>query len=402
MRVTRLLPCLLLLAAACGDNKLAAPDASRPDAAIDAAIDAPIAPPILAGIAEARATADGTGLDLPIRNVVITYLKPQIGSLTNDPAGFTIQAVKNGPALFVSVDPATLTPPAAVGDVVSFQINTMGTVALQRRAQAISSYTRVSTGAGVAALVQDISAATDAVTMVDSYDSEIVKVTGTLFENFASSGSGFQRSAINTAGITGDTNFQLRVPATLVDAIDMVMGCQVTAAQIPMGRFNAQAQLGVFSASDLTMTGCPAPVVTAAAALSPTSVRISFSRRIAAASVAADGSQFTFTNGITATAASVSGRTVTITTTAQAIGTNYTVTAANTVTDLQSTPVGTPSTGTFGGFVTPAVVRINEVNANITGGCDLIELRVVSGGSMTGFKIQERNGGSGELALTFP
>jgi hypothetical protein len=38
----------------------------------------------------------------------------------------------------------------------------------------------------------------------------------------------------------------------------------------------------------------------------------------------------------------------------------------------------------------PAVVRINEFNANITGGCDLIELRVVRGGTMGGFQIWQR------------
>ncbi len=58
--------------------------------AIDAMPDASIPD----GIGPARATADGAGLDLPIRNVVVTYLKPQIGSTTNDPAGFTIQAQK--------------------------------------------------------------------------------------------------------------------------------------------------------------------------------------------------------------------------------------------------------------------------------------------------------------------
>lgn len=389
------LPCLLLLAA-CGDNtKPATPDAPQlPDAMPDA--------PVPDGIAEARGVADGTGLDLPIRNVTVTYLKPQIGSMTNDPAGFTIQAVKNGPALFVSIDPATLTPPAEVGDVVSFQIAALGTVGMQRRAQEIGGYTRISTGADVSLLAEDLSAATDVVSMIDAYDSELVTVTGTLFEDFANAGQGFQSAGFSTAGIADDPNFRLRAPQALVDALDMTRGCQVVAVRVPMGRFNAQAQLGVFDASEVTLTGCAAPVVVSAAALSPTSVRITFSRNILASSVATDGSQFTFDGGLTASAAAVSGRTVTVTTGAQAIGTTYTVTVAGAVTDLQGTGVGAPGDGTFSGFVTPAVVRINEVNANIAGGCDLIELRVVSGGSMTGFKLQERTGGGGELALTFP
>ena len=389
------LPCLLIIAA-CGDNSKAplTPDAQPPDAMPDAMIPD--------GIAAARAVADGTGLDLPIRNVTVTYLKPQLGSMTNDPAGFTIQASRTGPALFVAVDPATLTPPPGVGDVVRFQITAMGTVGMQRRAQAITGYARVSTGADVGALAQDLSTATDLVTMIDAYDSELVTVTGTIAEGFAAAGQGFQSATLTTAGVSGDMNLKLRAPATLIDSLDMVMGCQIVAARVPMGRFNAQAQLGVFRPGDFTMSGCPAPVVASAVALSATSMRITFSRNILPSSVAANGSQFTFDNGLTATAATVSGRTVTVTTSAQAVGATYAVTVASSVTDLLGKPVGAPSSATFTAFAPPAVVRINEVNANIASGCDLIELRVVAGGSMTGFKLQERTGGSGELALTFP
>ncbi|MFH1811085.1 MAG: hypothetical protein ABIJ09_20260, partial [Pseudomonadota bacterium] len=38
-----------------------------------------------------------------------------------------------------------------------------------------------------------------------------------------------------------------------------------------------------------------------------------------------------------------------------------------------------------------AVVRVNEVKANVNQGCDLVELRVTEAGSMTGFTVYERN-----------
>lgn len=41
-----------------------------------------------------------------------------------------------------------------------------------------------------------------------------------------------------------------------------------------------------------------------------------------------------------------------------------------------------------------AVVRINEVNGNIDSGCDLMELRVVAGGTMDGFRLRERDADS--------
>jgi len=66
--------------------------------------------------------------------------------------------------------------------------------------------------------------------------------------------------------------------------------------------------------------------------------------------------------------------------------------------------VGAPNDAMFSGFVTPAVLRLNEFNANITGGCDLIELRVISGGTTAGIIVRERTGntGSGELNDTLP
>jgi len=138
----------------------------------------------------------------------------------------------------------------------------------------------------------------------------------------------------------------------------------------------------------------------AATPLSTTTVKLSFTRHVDPATITA--ADITFDNGLVASSIAVSGRDVTVTTTAaQTPGTMYTATVAATVKDLQGTALGTPTMAAFGAFVAPATVKINEVNANIAGGCDLIELRVTSGGSLTGFKIQERAGGS-DLAYVFP
>jgi hypothetical protein len=144
--------------------------------------------------------------------------------------------------------------------------------------------------------------------------------------------------------------------------------------------------------------------VVSATALSATSALVTFTRHIKPSSLQTNGSQFAFDNGLVASAAAVAGRTITVTTSAQTPSTNYTVTLAHSMTDLQGTALTTPDAASFTGFVTPAVVRINEFNANITNGCDLIELRVISGGSLGGFRIQERTGvvANGELNLTFP
>jgi endonuclease G, mitochondrial len=389
---------VLALAPGCGGRSTSSPDAGDgSDGGLDASFGAD-------GIAAARAASDGTGLSLAIRGATITYLKPQIGSATSDPAGFTIQADKPGPALFVAVDPATLTPPGKVGDVVELTITAKATIALQPRAQAITGYTRTATGASIAALTQDLSAATDLVAAIGSYDSEIVSLTATIAEAFSASGAGFQNATIQTSGIAADPNLQIRAPVGLVDALDMVKDCRVTVAGAPFGRFNAKAQLGVFTSSEVTLDGCPAPAVVVAVAQSPTSLRLVFSRNIKASTVQADGSQFTFDHGLTATAAVVTGRAITLTTTPQEVSTLYMAAIAASVTDLQGAAIAAPATASFAGYSTPAVVRINELNANLDTGCDLLELRVISDGTMAGFKLTERTGavGDGELAFTFP
>ncbi|MGE0397670.1 MAG: hypothetical protein AB7T06_13195, partial [Kofleriaceae bacterium] len=123
---------LSFVIAACGDN--------RPGAAIDASVDSSIDSPMIdapdvdamidamptpaEAITAVREAANGA-VSLPVIDATVTYIKPMIAgaSTTNDPPGFTVQVGNTGPALFVAVDPATLTtltPALAVGDVVSF------------------------------------------------------------------------------------------------------------------------------------------------------------------------------------------------------------------------------------------------------------------------------------------
>ena len=383
------------------DARVDAPTDAPTDAATDAPTDAAIDGSTVDQIQAARDTADGTGLMLPIEGVYVAYVKPALG---NDPAGFTIQASTAGPALFIAVNPTTLNPPPMIGDEVSFTITTMATSFGLRQATAISGYTRLMQGFNVNALVQNLTNTADVVSMVGKYESELVDVTGTLTGSFVAAGSMFEKIQLVTTGVPADTLNKLRVPIALRDGLDLVAGCRVVIDNTPLGRNGTEVQYAAFTAADLTVSMCPAPTVVSAVPTSPLSVTVTFSRRIAPASVNPNGSQFTFDNGLMATAAVVSGRTVTVTTTAQSIVSTYTVTVANTVTDLQGTMLGMPNSAMFPGFVVPAVVRINEFNANVTtpAACDLIELRVVSGGTLLNFKLNERTGGSGELTFTFP
>lgn len=86
-----------------------------------------------------------------------------------------------------------------------------------------------------------------------------------------------------------------------------------------------------------------------------------------------------------------------------ASGTSYQVTAtSDTVYTLNVTNAAGDRVTTSVTYVVPAFARINEINANVSGSCDLIELRVISAGDMAGLKLQEQTGSTGELTLTFP
>ena len=207
-----------------------------------------------AQIAAARAAADGAA-SLPVVNALVTYVKPFIGA---DPAGFFVQSQQLGPALFIAVDPATLTPVPVAGDRVSFTITAMATVASLRQAASISGFARLSAGNAFAGLVQDVTTAADLVSGLDSYESELIRVVGTISGAFATSGTGYLAAPFNTAGVTG--SLQLRVPSTLVTSLALTQGCQVTLNPVPMWRFNATAQVSGWVAGDLTAVNC-APTV---------------------------------------------------------------------------------------------------------------------------------------------
>ncbi|HVG63081.1 MAG TPA: Ig-like domain-containing protein [Hyalangium sp.] len=350
-------------------------------------------------IAAVLASPDGN-IDpvLPIENTFVTYIKPEH---PNDVAGFFLQSEPNGPAIFVS-DTAALEQ-VQVGDRVTLQVSAKVTTSGIRTASTLASLTIISRGHPVQNLISDVrpglvmdrSAATDVVTALTDYESEIVRLTGTIAAPSSSSGGRHVAFNITTAGITtASNNFRLRVPDTLPDEIDLVPTCQFTLKAGPMWRFTAgttnQAQPSAYFASDLQLSGCPAPRLLSAAAASSTQVLLTFDRRIDPATVVTPGAQFTFSDGLTATGAQVNGRQVTLTTSAQTGGANYTVTVADTVKDLSGTSVSaTANTATFRGFRTPAVLRITEIQPNMTGGADLIELVALTGGTVDGFVLQQ-------------
>lgn len=325
------------------DADVPTPDAREPDAMVP-----------LVGIADARGVADGA-TSVSIEDVLVTYKKVAIG---NDVAGFFIQSVQTGPALFIAVDPTGLTPEPQVGDNVTFTITEMGTSGMLRQATMITNLTVNSSGNDVTGLVQDVTAAGDLVSAIGDYESELITGTFTVVDAFGSAGSEHVAATIENTTITGDTNLKLRLPVALQDVYGFENTCSVTVSNVPMWRFVATAQVSAWDASELTAT-CPAPTVVSATATSATTVDVVFSRGINAATIVTPATQFTITGGtigLVVSMASVNGRTVTLTTTPQSPGESYTVTVDTSVMDVLGVGIGTPDNTTFNGFGTPESV----------------------------------------------
>lgn len=345
-----------------------------------------------------RDAADGT-LDpaLPIEGAFVTFIKPAVTGSSELP-GFFVQAEAQGPALFVS--DATALAAVAVGDRVSFSVSSKATDGGLRSASAVTGTTVISQGHPVqtqstatpAGLAVNRSADTSdtLVTGLDSVESELTYLTGTIAAAGSGIGAGYTGFQITTAGVTaGAANFRLRVPATLATELDITQGCTFTLNAGPIWRFDANAQPSAFTASELTLSGCAAPTFESASATSLTELVLSFSRNISAASITNAPEQFTLTESLTVSAFRVEGKQVFLTTSEQTPGTNYSVTVANTVTDLAGGVVAAEgSTQAFRGFRTPAVLRLTEVQPNAASHQDLVELQVITAGTTNNITVE--------------
>jgi len=381
------------------DAGMEEPDAGmeEPDAGMEEP-DAGTEPTTSMMIDDILATADGTGLSLPLNGGLVTFIKPQVGDATDDPAGFFLQRGTSGPAIFVAVDPASLTPAPAIGDEVDMTVTAVETVRGLKRVSAITDYDRVTTGENdVSLLSQNLSGNANWVATLDDYAAELVSIEGTLTSGFTGAGPEHQSAFISTAGYPmGNSNLKIRLPITLVQSfVDVVAGCEISLSRGIVWRNGNQGQPSAYDASDVTVTTCPAPKVVGATATSVTEVVVTFDRTISAAPPSA----FSIDNNLAVISAAINGKSVTLTTGPQLAGTQYTITVGAGVTDTYGTDVDTSAnSASFGAYsavcVSPSVVISQFFGAGGASGApftnDFVELhnRGNSTVNLTGWTVQ--------------
>ncbi|MFP2932561.1 chitobiase/beta-hexosaminidase C-terminal domain-containing protein, partial [Pyxidicoccus sp. 3LG] len=342
-------------------------------------------------IATVRSVFDGF-VTLPVEGALITYVKPGVGSTTNDPAGFFLQAERAGPALFVEVDPTQLFPWPEAGMRVSVTVTQKRTVNGMVRATIDPfSYAMLSSGHPVEGLAQNVSNV-DLPTVVAEFESELIALSGTLTGDFFSAGAGHAQANVATVGVPegspSSPSFRLRVVDAVREQVDITRGCTVSIVS-PLWYFanatTTTTQPSVWESSQLNGLSCPGPRATSAQASAAGTVIVRFDRRLDTASVLSNGSQFTIPGLLVTGAFVVTDREVWLSTSEQFPRQSYTVTVDSSVRDSVGTggPEG-GSTTTFSGWFAPAVLRITEIAPGVAGGRDLVELRVLQSGSTAG------------------
>lgn len=240
-----------------------APDAFSPDAFVP--VDAPFPTTPCEQIAAIRTRSGTFSPALPVSGAIVSYVMPVLPTGATDPRGVFVQCPgATGPALFLALSPddTTAFPSApSVGQRVSFQVTAaadsaaMGGTGDQHRVTGIAGWTASGTGTVSS---QDVSAVA-VPAMIDEYESELISLTGTVAAPASAAGTGFTSFQITTTGVgTASADFRLRMPADLATSLSVAVGCRVSISGAPLWRFTTAAQPSVWSASEITVSGCPA------------------------------------------------------------------------------------------------------------------------------------------------
>lgn len=202
-----------------------------------------------------QAAADGivgggpATVDLPVDGIVVTALKPVVSGAdpVADAPGFFVQAGSAG--LFVEV--STATPPPAVGNVVSFRVTSVAKEQGQRRAKAISNYSRLMVSG---TLPSPVTLATlNTPQLRAAAESTLVRIAGQAVSGGFDAGTGYGDVAFGSAiGV-------VRLPATLNATEDLRGGCSLT-AEGPLWRtLGPRDQLHTWTSAQLAGTTCQPP-----------------------------------------------------------------------------------------------------------------------------------------------
>ncbi len=105
--------------------------------------------------------------------------------------------------------------------------------------------------------MQDVSSTTDLVSALGDYVIELIAVDLTISGAPEAGGTDFTRATVDTAGVSGDSSLQLRLPTTVWDSYSLVSGCSLRVTGTPLWRFFANAQISAWDGTEISGVTCP-------------------------------------------------------------------------------------------------------------------------------------------------
>ncbi|MFY1826178.1 chitobiase/beta-hexosaminidase C-terminal domain-containing protein [Myxococcus fulvus] len=344
-----------------------------------------------AQLASLRTSPPSAGQPRLVDGAFITFVKPGVGTTRLEPEGFFLQAEKVGPAVFVEVPLASLSPAPSVGDRVRVLVTQMRLGTMDLATIDVASFAVLGSGFPMKALAQEVSGI-NLPANSDSYEAELVSIRGELIEAFSSDGvgTGFSSTRLVTSGVpsgsTSSYSQKLRMPELELSP-ELTPGCRVSLTT-PLWRYGATF-LTLWKWELLDSVVCPFPRVVFAQALNDSQVQVRFDRRIDASTLDSAGGQFSIP-GLLVTGATLHGPTeVRLQTSTQVAREPYTVMVSRTLTDRLGAPVQSPSHAyAFRGYATPARLRISEIDPSRSfGAVGRVELEVLQAGPMTNLAL---------------
>jgi cysteine-rich repeat protein len=313
-----------------------------------------------------------------LSHVLVTY-----ASASNlQERGFILQSQPAGRALAVDVSAASLGVRA--GDIIDIDIVETDETGGLRRARSVANLQILERDEPLAAWTHQFNgpAIVAGETMAFWRVSARLAVGGVP----SSAGGLYVSTPVTTPGLEGGPALQIRLHRLLQEAIYLQAQCELTVSGVPLVRFGNNNQFSPSRLSEIELHNCPATTVTSLQTLSPTALKIGFRRNLRAGSVEPADFMISFDQVVPQLAvqgASVEdGRFVVLTTAEQVEGRNYELRRVGDVLDLTGRNVSVADPAHFSGYRAPATLVINEVNANISSSCDLIEFRVTGGGAL--------------------
>jgi hypothetical protein len=202
-----------------------------------------------------RSQADGP-LSVPLTRLLVTYLKPAVGT---EAAGFFVQQGTAPPstAIYVAIDPATLSPAPQVGDQLSFTATSLGTVNGMREILSLADYSLDASGEVVGGIAQNVSPQDfTSVTTLNNYEAEFIFLDATTAGAFTATGD-YVQAPITTQGVSSPSaSFQFRTSGALVSGAGLSPGCSLGIGPSPLWRTNNTAQPTAWRSSDFGVRTC--------------------------------------------------------------------------------------------------------------------------------------------------